>query len=88
MTDAELNDILAYSEAANTDATKWLTSAEDYEFAANARTDLPAVVKELQEARRLLEEAASWLESRPDYTEGDAATSSAIRGFLGVSDAE
>jgi hypothetical protein len=56
--------------------------------AGEYRDTAQQLYQELDEARRLLEEAASWLESRPDYTEGDAATSSAIRGFLGVSDAE
>ncbi len=32
--------------------------------------------------RQALDECAAWLESRPDYTEGDAATSSMARGVL------
>lgn len=31
---------------------------------------------------RAAEEAAAWLESRPDYTEGDAATASTLRNAL------
>jgi hypothetical protein len=36
----------------------------------------------LAEREALLREAAEWLESRPDMTEGDAAVSSSIRAAL------
>mgnify|MGYP001585793972 CR=1 FL=1 len=40
------------------------------------------LVSALRKCREALSEAAEWLESRPDYTEGDAATSSSIRQTL------
>ena len=36
----------------------------------------------LVEAEKLLTECADWLCSRPDYTEGDAATASTVLAFL------
>jgi hypothetical protein len=40
------------------------------------------------ELRAAAEEATAWLESRPDWTEGDAATASRLRAALGVPTAD
>lgn len=43
---------------------------------------LLAAAKSLPELARALEECAGWLETRPDYTEGDAATAASARTAL------
>jgi hypothetical protein len=58
-----------------------LTAAEAERECAEA----DARIRNLESAAA---EAAEWLESRPDYTEGDAATSSRLRAALGVGHAD
>lgn len=49
-------------------------------FAEETLDGLLAEIERLQEAAA---EAVEWLESRPDFTEGDAATASRLRSVLG-----
>ena len=46
--------------------------------------DLEEALAENAKLRAALEECASWLEARPDMTEGDVATASAAREALGL----
>lgn len=70
-----------YSEGRMDDDGIW---RDDHVRKANARliASAPTLAAENAELREALKECAAWLESRPDYTEGDAATASMARALL------
>lgn len=65
------------------DHAKWSAAyVEERERNTDLAFERDALAAQNARLREALAECAEWLESRPDYTEGDAATSSMARGLL------
>lgn len=67
-----------------TDGGYYPPHGDDATFIENARTDLPAVVAELRQARKMLRSWALWGEGHTNKWETGGELTKATRAFLGV----